>query len=87
MGPRTAQSAAATATRVVGNVYDGVLAARIIVSTSTGTDWHLQWKHTNLSIITDTAYIVRFAARADSVRRLTLSITKDVSPLHLVCGY
>ncbi len=78
--------AAATATRVVGNVYDGVLAARITVSTSTGTDWHLQWKHTGLSIAMDTMYVVRFAARADSVRKVSLSITKDVSPYTWYAG-
>jgi len=78
--------AAATATRVVGNVYDGVLAVRINVSTSTGTDWHLQWKHTGLSITTDTTYIITFAARADSVRKVTLSITKDVSPYTWYAG-
>ena len=78
--------AAATVTRVVGNVYDGVLAARITVSVSTGTDWHLQWKHTGLSITTDTTYIVKFAARADSVRKVALSITKDVSPYTWYAG-
>lgn len=72
--------ASASVTRIVGNVYDGVLAAKVTVTASTGADWHVQWKHTGLSIVNDTMYAVRFAARADSIRVVGLSITKETSP-------
>jgi hypothetical protein len=78
--------AAATATRVVGNVYDGALAVKISVTSATGTDWHVQWKHTGLSIASDTTYVVHFAARADSIRKMALSITKDVDPYTWYAG-
>jgi hypothetical protein len=72
--------AVAAVSRVIGNVYAGVLAARISVTASDGTDWHVQWKHPGLSIVTDTSYQIRFAVRADSIRRIALTVTKDTSP-------
>lgn len=78
--------AAAAVTRVVGNVYAGALAARIAVTASDGTDWHVQWKHPGLFIITDTSYQIRFAVRADSIRPVSLTVMKDTSPYTSYAG-
>jgi hypothetical protein len=72
--------AVAVFTRVVGNTVDGALAAKVTVSVSDGTDWHVQWKQTSLSVDLDSTYIIRFAARADSTRLISVSVMKDVSP-------
>jgi hypothetical protein len=67
-------------TRILGNVYEGVLAVKVSVSASDGVDWHLQWKETGLSLARDSIYVVRFAARSDSTRTIGAWVTKDVSP-------
>jgi hypothetical protein len=72
----------ASVARTVTTKYDGAIASRVIVTAASGPSlaWHVQWKHTGLSVIKDTLYMVRFAARADSVRTIDVSVTKDVSP-------
>jgi hypothetical protein len=72
--------ATASLTRIVGGAYEGVLAAKVTVTSSEGTAWYVQWKHTGLSITKDSAIVIRFAARADSARTISFSVMKDVSP-------
>jgi hypothetical protein len=70
----------ASVSRVSGNAYEGTLSAKITVSASDGTDWHVQWKETGLSVLAESTLVVHFAARADSIRKISLSVMKDVSP-------
>lgn len=62
------------------NPFAGRYSARVQVSRVTGTDWHLQWKQVGLSVTRDSAYTVTFAARADSTRRISVAVMRDVAP-------
>ncbi len=72
----------ATAARTVTTKYDGALSARITVSAASGPSygWHVQWKHTGLTVFRDSSYVLTFAARADSARTIDAFVMKDVSP-------
>ncbi|MGA9117881.1 MAG: carbohydrate binding domain-containing protein [Bacteroidota bacterium] len=72
--------AAAAVTRVVNDVHSGFLAAKLSVTSADGLDWHVQWKYVGLSILQDSVYEVRFAAHADSLRAVTVTIVQDTSP-------
>jgi len=73
-------TAQATASRTTSSPYQGTGAAAVTVSSADDTDWHLQWKHVGLSVSKDSVYVVTFAARADSTRRIGLSVMNNVSP-------
>jgi len=58
----------------------GRFSARVDVQSVDGTDWHVQWKQTGLSVTRDTTYVISFAARADTGRTITVSLMRDTSP-------
>jgi hypothetical protein len=60
--------------------YKGNISAKITVQQADGTDWHLQFKQTGLTIRKDSSYTVTFAARSDSTRTISVSILKETSP-------
>lgn len=73
-------TALATSTQETNAPYAGSQAAKISISSITGTDWHIQWKQTGLSIKQDSTYRVRFTAKADVARNITVNIQQSVSP-------
>ena len=62
------------------NPYSGQLSARVTVTNSDGVNWHIQWKYTGLSLEKDSLYTVRFAARAERTRIISVSVMRDVNP-------
>ena len=58
----------------------GVQSARVQITTATGTDWHIQFKHVNLSFKKDTNYIIRFAAKADRNRQIAVNLMRNDDP-------
>lgn len=64
----------------IANPYKGNISAKITVQQSDGTDWHLQFKQTGLTIHKDSSYTVTFAARSDSSRTISVSVLKETSP-------
>ena len=74
------EGAMATQTRDIVNPFDGVLSAKIVVTNTTGTAWHLQWEQYNLKIKKDSLYTVEFAARADGNRKISVSAMAHTSP-------
>lgn len=72
----------ATSARTVSTKYDGALSAVVTVTTASGPPnaWHVQWKHTGLSVKKDSSYVVSMALRADSARTIDAFVMKDVSP-------
>ncbi|HUI66102.1 MAG TPA: carbohydrate binding domain-containing protein [Bacteroidota bacterium] len=72
--------AAGTASLDSASVGEGRYSARIDVAPGDGTDWHIQWKQTALAMQKDSSYSVRFLARADSVRTISLALEKESSP-------
>jgi hypothetical protein len=60
--------------------FDGFASAKVIVSQPDGLDWHIQFKQTGLTVQTDTTYLIRFAARSDAARLISVSAMLDSSP-------
>ena len=61
-------------------VNKGKFSGRVVVQHVDGTDWHLQFKQTGLTLQRDSLYVISFAARSDSTRAITVSILKETSP-------
>jgi len=72
--------AAAVVSRDATNPYAGQYAAHVNVRSGDGTGWHVQWKQINLTLLQDSIYVVRFAARSDGDRRLAIAVQKNGSP-------
>jgi hypothetical protein len=62
------------------NAYQGKYSGKLIVNQADGVDWHLQFKQVGLSITKDSVYRIAFAVRADSIRTISVSVTKETSP-------
>jgi hypothetical protein len=60
--------------------FEGTRCARVDVTNITGTDWHIQWKQTRLSLMKDSILTVTFSGRSDAGRNITVSIQKDTDP-------
>jgi len=60
--------------------FSGGKCARVAVTASDGTDWHLQWKQVRLSVRKDSMYTVSFAGRADRNVSIAAAVMLDVSP-------
>lgn len=73
-----------TGTALISNdsssVDKGKFSGRVLVQHVDGTDWHLQFKQTGLTLLKDSLYVISFAARSDSTRAITVSIMKETSP-------
>lgn len=61
--------------------------ARVQVSNVTGTDWHIQFKRTGLTVIQDSFYQVRFKARAEQMTSTFVSIMRDNAPFTWYNGF
>ena len=64
----------------VTNPYKENFSAKVTVSQTDGTDWHLQFKQTGLTIRKDSVYVITFAARSDSIRSIPVFTSKETSP-------
>lgn len=73
-------TADATFTQDTTNPYSGAHAVRVDVNQVTGTGWHMQFKQTGLTAQEDSVYTVRFLARADRNRSLSVTLMRDNSP-------
>ena len=60
--------------------YEGISSAKVTVTLSTGTDWHVQFKQKTLTIKKDSSYTVTFVAKSDVDREITVSVMNDLSP-------
>lgn len=60
--------------------YEGDYSCRIDVETVTGTNWHIQFTQRDLSVELGKTYTVKFAAKADAPRELTIYAQQNFSP-------
>ncbi len=72
--------AAGTASQDVSNPYGGNFSAKVSITTSTGTDWNIQFKQKTLTIYKDSSYTITFTARTDAPKQISVSIMNDNSP-------
>ena len=66
--------------------FAGQFCAKVFVQRADGTEWHVQWKQSGLSIVKDSLYAVTFAGRADSTRALTVTAQRETSPWTYYAG-
>ncbi|NQT26598.1 carbohydrate binding domain-containing protein [candidate division KSB1 bacterium] len=60
--------------------FEGLRCAHVEVTNVTGTNWHIQWKQVDLSLVKDSLSTVTFAGRSDGNRNIQVSIQKDTDP-------
>jgi hypothetical protein len=68
---------AASLARDLRNAADGSASARITISTTSGTDWHIELNQRDIALTEGTAYELTFQAKADAPRPITLSAQKQ----------
>ena len=76
------QNQGATGTFTIDNssAYKGSNCAKVVVTNSNGTEWHIQFKQPTLTLKKDSLYTVTFAAKSDASRQINVSTMNDVSP-------
>jgi hypothetical protein len=62
------------------NPFAGTASGKIVVSNSTGTDWHIQFKQSTVSLKKDSTYTVTFAAKADLPQNVSVSLMNENDP-------
>lgn len=62
------------------NPYRGNYAAMVQVNQITGTNWHIQFEQNGASVEKDSAYIIRFHARADAPRQMQVNSIRNADP-------
>jgi hypothetical protein len=62
------------------NPASGSFSGQVSISQTTGTDWHIQFKQSGMSVQKDSVYAIRFSARASGTRSLNISLMRDNSP-------
>ncbi len=72
--------AQASMARDVSTSVSPVLSARVTVQAGDGLAWHAQFKQTSLSVVKDSSYTIRFAAKSDSARTIDVTLMLDVDP-------
>ena len=72
--------ATASFSQVSNPVNIGTKSAKVSISNATGTNWHIQLKHTGLNLKKDTSYVLKFAVRAAQNRTVDVSLTRDNFP-------
>ena len=76
----TQYSAQATLSRDNVNPYRDTYSAKVIVSQSSGTDWHIQFKYKTITVNKDSAYTITFAVRSDAAKNISVSLMNENSP-------
>jgi hypothetical protein len=64
--------------------HSGKFSAKVVVTKTDGTLWHLQLKQVGIIATKDTTYLISFAARADSSRTIPVSLVRDIAPGTLI---
>jgi len=73
-------------TKDIINPYSGFLSAKVTVNNATGTYWHLQFRHTSLSTKKDSTYLIKFAARSNTDKKIYVAISLQDDPYTFFAG-
>lgn len=76
----THNGAVATFATDAAQFFRGTRSAKIQVSQTTGTEWHIQFKYTNFSFKKDSNYVLKFSAKASKNRSIAVSLMRDNAP-------
>ncbi|MCB0666118.1 MAG: carbohydrate binding domain-containing protein, partial [Saprospiraceae bacterium] len=74
------ETAEASMSATAINPYQGNYAARVQVDQITATNWHIQFEQNGASVQKDSAYIIRFYARADATREIQVNSIRNAEP-------
>ncbi|MEP7107948.1 MAG: carbohydrate binding domain-containing protein [Ferruginibacter sp.] len=74
------ETAAATFAQDGTVSHSGAKSAKINITTVTGTDWHIQFKHVGFSFQKDTGYKIKFWAKSSSARTVPVSFMRNGAP-------
>jgi hypothetical protein len=74
------ETAKATMSIDASGGFSGEKCAKVAVTASDGTSWHLQWKQVRLSVRKDSMYTVAFAGKADRTVSIAAAVMLDVDP-------
>lgn len=74
------QTAAATIGYDTNNPYDGNASARVDVTSTTTTSWHIQFEQFGMSLNNGQTYVLEFAARSSVNRTIPISVSRHNSP-------
>jgi len=69
-----------TITKDIINPFAGILSAKVNITNASGTYWHLQFRQTSLTIKKDTTYLIKFAAKANSSKKIYVALMLQESP-------
>lgn len=72
--------AAASFVQDATTAHSGAKSAKINITNSTGTDWHIQFKHVGFSFKKDSSYKISFWARASSNRTISAALMRNGAP-------
>jgi hypothetical protein len=78
--------AVASISSVTSPVHSGNNACKLLVTTVTGTDWHIQFKQNGLTFKKDSTYLLSFWAKASSNFELSVSAMRDNAPYTWYAG-
>jgi hypothetical protein len=71
---------AASVTRDTTTAAEGSASARIVITSTAGLDWHIDFYQDNRSLVKDTTYDLAFWAKSNVTRTITLSAQKNADP-------
>lgn len=74
------ETASANIVYDTNNPYEGNASARVDVTSTTSTSWHIQFEHFGLSVNKSQAYILEFAARASTNRTVPIGVNRHNEP-------
>lgn len=78
--------AAGSISQDASNPYAEILSAKVNITNSTGTDWHVQFKQKTITVYKDLSYTISFAARAEAPKQISVSLMNDLSPYNWYGG-
>ena len=67
-------------TKDIINPFAGLLSAKVTITNASGTYWHLQFRQTSISTKKDTTYLIKFAARANSAKKIFVALMLQEAP-------
>ena len=62
------------------NPYEGDYCGKIEITNATGVDWHTQFRQITLSVEAGKSYRVKFAARADAEKEMSVYVMQNFDP-------
>jgi hypothetical protein len=67
-------------TKDIINPFAGLLSAKVTITGASGTYWHLQFRQTSITTKKDSTYLIKFAARANTSKKIFVAIMLQEAP-------